>query len=103
MESRNPTNADAGRNAVQALVLELVRSLALEPDAIEVEWVEAERGPVLEIHAEADDAQRLNGERGRTLRSLGLIAKACGLNLGYEDEVRISAEAWPDDADGDSY
>jgi predicted RNA-binding protein YlqC (UPF0109 family) len=99
MENSLPSNSESGRSAVRDLVLELARSLADQPEAVEVDWVESDSGPLLEILAEAADVERLNGERGRTLRSLALVVKACAIARGYDGEVRLVVEAWSSEDD----
>jgi predicted RNA-binding protein YlqC (UPF0109 family) len=57
----------------------LARALVDEPDAVSVEGFDEEDGTVvLELRAASDDAGKIIGRGGRTVKSLRTVMRACG-------------------------
>lgn len=60
------------------------------PDEIEIEEVEGERGAlVLEISVHPDDTGKMIGKQGRIIRSLRTLAKAAGQREGNTVLVEV--------------
>jgi len=61
---------------MQELVFHLVKPIVSHPDEVKVSMVEGEATVVLELSVHADDVAALQGENGRTLRSIRNILSA---------------------------
>ena len=73
----------------RAVVEHVTRSIAEEPDAIEVD-VEERRGEVsLLVHASPSDMGRLIGKRGRVIQALRQVVRAAGTAEGVRANVDV--------------
>jgi len=83
-------NRIAGARA-RAVVEHVTRSLAEDPDAIEVDVEERRGGEVaLLVHANPDDMGRLIGRRGRVIQALRQLVRAAGSADGVKASVDIA-------------
>ncbi len=78
---------------MEALVRHLVEPIVDHPDDVELNTVDGEAVVVVELAVHDDDREVVEGERGRTLRSIRNIlsaaagSKKCSLDLVDEDEL----------------
>lgn len=81
-------NRIVGANA-KAVVEHVTRSIADEPDAIEVDLVERSGEVALLVHADPSDMGRLIGKRGRVVQALRQVTRAAGAAEGIRVSVDI--------------
>jgi len=75
----------------RAVVEHVTRSLADDPDAIDVDVEERRSGEVaLLVHANPDDMGRLIGRRGRVIQALRQLVRAAGSADGVKASVDIA-------------
>ena len=67
----------------------IVRNLVDDPDAVRVEEVQGERGPVLRLTVAEDDVGKVIGRSGRTARAIRTVMRAAGAHLGADAHVEI--------------
>jgi predicted RNA-binding protein YlqC (UPF0109 family) len=73
------TTADVA--ALREVLLGMIRGMANQPDRVNVLAESAEDGLVFRVRLSGADADRLNSQNGRTLRSLRVILAATAANL----------------------
>lgn len=61
---------------MEALVRHLVEPIVKYPDAVRLQTVEGEAVVMLELVVHPDDRERVEGEKGRTLRAIRNILSA---------------------------
>jgi predicted RNA-binding protein YlqC (UPF0109 family) len=81
-------NRIVGGNA-KAVVEHVTRSIAEEPDAVEVDLVERSGEIALLVHADPSDMGRLIGKRGRVVQALRQVTRAAGAAEGIKVAVDI--------------
>jgi predicted RNA-binding protein YlqC (UPF0109 family) len=74
----------------RAVVEHVARSLADDPDAIEVDLTERRGQVLLLVHANPDDMGRLIGRRGRVIQALRQVARAAGAVEGVKATVDVA-------------
>jgi uncharacterized protein len=74
----------------RAVVEHVARSLADDPDAIEVDLSERRGQVMLLVHANPDDMGRLIGRRGRVIQALRQVARAAGAVEGVKATVDVA-------------
>jgi predicted RNA-binding protein YlqC (UPF0109 family) len=79
---------EIGINA-KAVVEHVTRSIADEPDAVEVEKVERRGEVSLLVHADPSDMGRLIGKRGRVIQALRQVSRAAGAAEGIKVSVDV--------------
>lgn len=82
-------NRIAGPRAL-AVTEYVTRSLADDPDAIEVDVEERRDEIALMVHANPDDMGRLIGKRGRVIQALRQLVRAAGTADGVKANVDIA-------------
>lgn len=82
--------ADARQERIRALLLGLVRAMADEPDAVQVNLVTSQGANVLRIYADSLDTLRFNADRGRTMRSLQTIVNCSAAKEGFEFNLELA-------------
>lgn len=60
----------------------LVRELVDEPDAVQIEEAQDDRGVVYTLHVGPDDVGKVIGRGGRTVRAIRTVMKAAGMRSG---------------------
>ncbi|HET7309419.1 MAG TPA: KH domain-containing protein [Actinomycetota bacterium] len=60
----------------------LARELVDDPDAVQVEQVDDERGVLLTLRVAQDDMGKVIGRGGRTARAIRIVMKAAGMRAG---------------------
>jgi uncharacterized protein len=73
----------------RSVVEHVTRSLAGDPDAIEVQVEERRDEVALLVHANPDDMGRLIGRRGRVIQALRQLTRAAGTADGVRANVDI--------------
>jgi len=74
----------------RAVVEHVARSLADDPDAIEVDLSDRRGEVMLLVHANPDDMGRLIGRRGRVIQALRQVARAAGAAEGVKATVDVA-------------
>ena len=62
----------------------LVRELVDEPDAVQIEEAEDDRGVVFTLRVGPDDMGKVIGRGGRTARAIRTVMKAAGMRAGIQ-------------------
>ncbi len=73
----------------KAVVEHITRSIADEPDAIDVDLIERRGEVSLLVHADKSDMGRLIGKRGRVVQALRQVTRAAGAAEGIRASVDI--------------
>jgi predicted RNA-binding protein YlqC (UPF0109 family) len=60
----------------------LARELVDDPDAVQVERADDERGVLLTLRVAQDDMGKVIGRGGRTARAIRIVMKAAGMRAG---------------------
>jgi len=60
----------------------LARELVDDPNAVQVEQVDDERGVLLTLRVAQDDMGKVIGRGGRTARAIRIVMKAAGMRAG---------------------
>jgi hypothetical protein len=81
-------NRVVGARAV-AVAEHVTRSLAEDPDAIEIDVEERRDEVTLMVHANPDDMGRLIGRRGRVIQALRQLVRAAGSADGVRAKIDI--------------
>lgn len=80
---------------MEDLVRHLVLPIVDHPDAVELNTVDGESVVVVELNVHDDDRELVEGDRGRTLRSIrNILSAAAG-------SKKCSLDLVEDDADGE--
>ena len=74
---------------VADLVEYLVCALVEDADAISLDVTDGPEGTLIEITCGVDDAGRVIGKKGRTIKAIRTIARALGQRLGMPVEVEV--------------
>ncbi len=73
----------------KAVVEHVTRSIADEPDAVEVDLIERRGEVSILVHADKSDMGRLIGKRGRVVQALRQVTRAAGAAEGIRASVDI--------------
>lgn len=74
---------------MRELVEYLTKSLVSEPDAVQVEEVDAGRVTVYEVTVAEDDVGKIIGRQGKVIRSIRAVVKAAATRAGSRVDVDI--------------
>ena len=74
---------------VADLVEFLVVSLVENEDAVSLDVTDSDEGTLIEISCDADDAGRVIGRKGRTIKAIRTLARALGSRVGTSVEVEV--------------
>jgi predicted RNA-binding protein YlqC (UPF0109 family) len=74
---------------VADLVEYIVCSLVQDVDAVSLDVTDSDEGTLIEITCAADDAGRVIGRKGRTIKSIRTLARALGQRVGTSVEVEV--------------
>ncbi|MGH9109546.1 MAG: KH domain-containing protein [Acidimicrobiales bacterium] len=95
--SGDGATTDAGNRApggtASAVLTYLARSLADEPDAVEIRTEDRRGSMVLRVHVAPDDMGRVIGRRGRTAQAIRTLVGVAGAR----DDVRTVVDIVDDD------
>ena len=78
--TENPT--DNMPENMKNLLDYLARELVDDPDAVQVERADDERGVLLTLRVAQDDMGKVIGRGGRTARAIRIVMKAAGMRAG---------------------
>ena len=85
MPENVPENASENVSEdVKDLLEYLARELVDDPDAVQVEQVDDERGVLLTLRVAQDDMGKVIGRGGRTARAIRIVMKAAGVRAGIQ-------------------
>lgn len=73
----------------KAVVEHVTRSIADEPDAIDIDLIERRGEVTILVHADKSDMGRLIGKRGRVVQALRQVTRAAGAAEGIRASVDI--------------
>jgi predicted RNA-binding protein YlqC (UPF0109 family) len=74
---------------MRELVEYLTRSLVSDPDAVQVEEVEAGRVLVYEVNVAEEDVGKIIGRQGKVIRSIRSVVKAAATRTGARVDVDV--------------
>ena len=74
---------------VADLVEYIVCGLVADEDAVSLDVTDGEGSSLIEIACAADDAGRVIGRRGRTIKAIRTLARALGSRVGTSVEVEV--------------
>ncbi|MDO5709074.1 MAG: KH domain-containing protein [Coriobacteriales bacterium] len=74
---------------VADLVEYIVCGLVQDEDAVSLDVTDGTEGALIEVSCAADDAGRIIGRRGRTIKAIRTLAKALGSRVGTAVEVEV--------------
>ncbi len=74
---------------VADLVEYLVTSLVDNVDAVTIDVIDSPESSLIELHVSPEDVGRVIGRRGRVIKSIRSLARACGNKLGVNIDVEI--------------
>ncbi len=86
-EDEDDGNRKIGGRA-KAVVEHVTRSIADEPDAVEVQMTERRGEVSIIVHADKSDMGRLIGKRGRVVQALRQVTRAAGA----AEDIRASVD-----------
>ena len=74
---------------VADLVEYLVCALVVDEDAVSLDVTDGEEGSLIEISCGEEDAGRVIGRKGRTIKAIRTLARALGQRVGTAVEVEV--------------
>ncbi|MBR1830417.1 MAG: KH domain-containing protein [Atopobiaceae bacterium] len=74
---------------VADLVEYIVCGLVQDEDAVSLDVTDGEDGALIEVTCAAEDAGRIIGRRGRTIKAIRTLARALGSRVGTAVEVEV--------------
>lgn len=74
---------------VADLVEYIVCGLVDDEDSVSLDVTDGEDGSLIEISCSEDDAGRVIGRRGRTIKAIRTLARALGQRVGTSVEVEV--------------
>lgn len=74
---------------VYDLVEYIVKSLADEPDAVNLSEIEGESSIMLELRVAPDDMGRMIGRKGRTINAMRSLARVLAAKMGKKVTLEI--------------
>ncbi len=74
---------------VADLVEYIVCGLVTDEDAVTLDVTDSDGSALIEVGCAADDAGRIIGRRGRTIKAIRTLARALGSRVGTAVEVEV--------------
>ena len=74
---------------VADLVEYLVESLVDNPDEISIDVVDGDDSTTIEVHVATEDTGKIIGRRGRVIKSIRALARACGARDNIVADVEV--------------
>ncbi len=74
---------------VADLVEYIVCGLVDDEDSVSLDVTDSENGSLIEVSCSAEDAGRVIGRKGRTIKAIRTLARALGQRVGTEVEVEV--------------
>ena len=75
--------------SLEDLVATIARALVDEPDAVEVQMVDGESAPLIELRVSPDDIGKVIGRDGRTAQSIRTLLAAASNKTGQRVHLDI--------------
>ena len=75
---------------VADLVEYIVCGLVADEDAVSLDVTDREGGALIEVSCAEEDAGRIIGKRGRTIKAIRTLARALGSRVGTSVEVEVA-------------
>ena len=89
MTGTMPVDASAASDRVADLVEYIVCGLVVDQDSVSLDVTDDDTGALIEVSCAADDAGRIIGRRGRTIKAIRTLARALGQRVGVGVEVEV--------------
>ena len=89
MTGTMPADVPAASDRVADLVEYIVCGLVVDQDSVSLDVTDDESGALIEVSCAADDAGRIIGRRGRTIKAIRTLARALGQRVGVGVEVEV--------------
>lgn len=67
----------------------LIKNLVDEPDAVNIQVVEGEKGTLIEVRVSPEDIAKVVGRKGRIINSLRTIAMTVGARFGQRVRLEL--------------
>ncbi|MGR3973381.1 MAG: KH domain-containing protein [Candidatus Rhabdochlamydia sp.] len=67
----------------------LIKNLVDEPEAVQVNVVEGEKGTVIEVNVAPQDIGKIVGRQGRTVKALRTITMTIGTRVGRKVRLEV--------------
>ncbi len=67
----------------------LIKNLVDQPDAVDVQVVDAQQGTVVEIRVSQTDIAKVVGRQGKTIKALRTIAMTVGARFGRRVRLEV--------------
>jgi len=99
MNEGTPAASSQSADKMKQLVLEIVKSLVDQSDAVTVELLEDRDVSVLQVRVAPQDIGKVIGKQGRTARALRTILGAASMKLQH----RFALDIIEDDEDEDGF
>lgn len=74
---------------VADLVEYIVCGLVDDEDSVSLDVTDSENGALIEVSCSEEDAGRVIGRKGRTIKAIRTLARALGQRVGTEVEVEV--------------
>ncbi len=77
---------------MKEFVAYLIKNLVDQPDAVNVNIVNRERGMIVEVKVSPEDVGKIVGRQGRTIKALRMIAMTVGARVGQRVRLEVVQE-----------
>ncbi len=95
MNTTTPAASDPAIERMSQLILDIVRALVDQPDAVSVQLLEDCGATVLQLRVTSEDIGKVIGKQGRTARSLRTILGAASMKLHHRFSLDILEDDGP--------
>jgi predicted RNA-binding protein YlqC (UPF0109 family) len=82
----NPRNKG---NFMNEFIAYLIKNLVDEPDSVQVQLLENEKGTTIEVRVSQADVAKVVGRQGKTIHSLRTIAMTIGARFGKRVRLEL--------------
>ena len=88
-EALDDASEEMPSDTVADLVEYIVCGLVDDEDAVSLDVTDGEEGSLIEVSCAEEDAGRIIGRRGRTIKAIRTLARALGQRVGTSVEVEV--------------
>ncbi len=74
---------------MKEFVAYLIKNLVDQPNSVDVQIVEGDQGTIVEVRVSPEDAAKVVGRQGRTIKALRTIAMVVGARFGRRVRVEL--------------
>ncbi|MGI6755404.1 MAG: KH domain-containing protein [Atopobiaceae bacterium] len=89
VEVTDEASQEMPSDKVADLVEYIVCGLVDDEDAVSLDVTDSEEGALIEVSCAEEDAGRIIGRRGRTIKAIRTLARALGQRVGTSVEVEV--------------